>query len=81
VNKAGDQLDLLAGHFADADTAWSIGSFGVIAEFMRDADEDVALQRADGTISTITARGGLLIEAHDESARVTRPQCESARAP
>jgi hypothetical protein len=65
VNKADDQLDLLAGHFADIDTAWSIGSFGVIAEFMRDADEDVALQRADGAMSAITARGGLRIEAHD----------------
>jgi hypothetical protein len=65
VNKADGQLDLLAGQFADTDTAWSIGSFGVIAEFMRDAGEDVALQRADGAMSAITARGGLRIEAHD----------------
>ena len=65
VNKPEDHLGLLAVHFADTDTAWSIGSFGVIAEFMRDADEDVALQRADGAMSAITARGGLRLEPHN----------------
>jgi hypothetical protein len=43
VSKPDYQLDLLADRFADADTAWSIGSFGAIAEFMRDADEPRAV--------------------------------------
>ena len=33
---------------------------------MRDADEDVALDRADGAMSAVTARGGLRIEARDK---------------
>ena len=51
VNKPDDQPDLLAGHLSDAETAWSIGSFGAIAEFMRDADEDVVLDRVGGAIA------------------------------
>src|SRR5262249_60750818 len=66
VNKSDDQLDLLAGHLSDADTAWSIGSFGAIAEFMRDADEDVILERVRGAIAAVTARGGLRIVAHEK---------------
>ena len=66
VNKSDDQLDLLAGHLSDADTAWSIGSFGAIAEFMRDADEDVILERVRGAIAAVTVRGGLRIVAHEK---------------
>jgi hypothetical protein len=66
VNRLDDQFDLVAGHLADADTAWSIGSFGAIAEFMRDADEDVVLDRAGGAVAAVTARGGLRIIAHEK---------------
>jgi hypothetical protein len=65
VNKA-SLGDLLAGHVFDADTAWSIGTFGAIAEFMRDADEGVAIRQDSGAISAVTARGALRIEAHDQ---------------
>jgi hypothetical protein len=65
VNKPDDQVDLLAGHLSDADTAWSIGTFGAIAEFTRDADEAVALERIDGAIAAVTARGGLRLVAHE----------------
>ena len=61
-----DVVDFLAGQLADAETAWSIGGFGAIAEFMRTADEAVTLQCEEGSVSAITARGGLRIEAHDE---------------
>jgi hypothetical protein len=50
ANKAIDLFDLLAGHVFDADTAWSVGTFGAIAEFMRDADEGVVMRRESGTI-------------------------------
>ena len=42
-----DLLDFLANQLADADTAWSLGTFGAIAEFTRDADEAAAISRAD----------------------------------
>ena len=53
-----DLLDFLASQLADADTAWSLGTFGAIAEFTRDADEAAAISRADDMISAVTARGG-----------------------
>jgi hypothetical protein len=59
-------LDWLSAELADAETAWSVGSFGASAEFMRDAGEAMSLQRADGSISAVTARGGLRVEAHDK---------------
>lgn len=61
-----DVVDFLAGQLADAETAWSIGGFGAIAEFMRGADEAVTLQCEECSVSALTARGGLRIEAHDE---------------
>ena len=76
VNKPDDQPDLLAGYFADTETAWSIGSFGVIAEFMRDADEDCRLsQRADGAIAAVTARGGLRLRSAQQDAPVRLGIC------
>jgi hypothetical protein len=66
VSKPDYQLDLLADRFADADTAWSIGSFGAIAEFMRDADEHVVLDYGGSAIAAVTARGGLRLIAHEK---------------
>jgi len=63
VSEKTDLLDFLANQLADADTAWSLGTFGAIAEFTRDADEAAAISRADDMISAVTARGGLRIEA------------------
>jgi hypothetical protein len=65
MSGSGALLDWLSAELADAETAWSVGSFGAIAEFMRDAGEAMSLQRAGGSISAVTARGGLRIEAHD----------------
>ncbi len=59
-------MDGLAEQLADAETTWSLGTFGAIAEFVRDADELVALHREAGAISAVTARGGVRIEAHRE---------------
>jgi hypothetical protein len=65
VSGSAELLDFLAGQLADAETAWSVGTFGAIGEFMRDAGEAVAFQNADGSISAVTARGGLRIKARD----------------
>ena len=52
----------LAGQMADAETQWSLGSFGAIAEFARDDDEPVELSRG-GSLSAVTDRGAIRIEA------------------
>ena len=57
-------LEFLAERLADAETAWSLGTFGAIAEFTRDADETATFTRAEDMISAVTARGGLRIEVH-----------------
>jgi len=57
VSGSTDLLDLIAGQVADVETAWSIGTFGAIAEFTRDAEETAAFDRGTGAVSVVTARG------------------------
>jgi hypothetical protein len=52
-------FDLLADQLADPDTCWSLGTFGAIAEFMREADEPTRLLRDDPSLAAITERGGI----------------------
>lgn len=59
-------IDFLAGRLADAETGWSLGTFGAIAEFTRDANEPAALHQTSGMLAVVTARGGLRIEASPE---------------
>jgi len=49
--------DLIAHHLRDPETSWAIGTFGAIAEFHRDADEQVLLSGP----TAITSRGGIAI--------------------
>jgi hypothetical protein len=65
VTSAPILLDVLAEQLTDVETGWSVGTFGAIAEFRRDADEAATLHRTDDAISVVTARGGLRIRAHD----------------
>ena len=51
--------DLLSTALADVGNGWSIGTFGAIAEFRRDADEDADVRRRDGSQQVITARGAI----------------------
>jgi hypothetical protein len=57
-------MDFLADQLSDPETAWSLGTFGAIAEFVRDGGEAATLHRGDREISVVTARGGLRLEAH-----------------
>jgi hypothetical protein len=59
-------LDFLAEQLADPETAWSIGTFGAIAEFMREADEPTKISRGDATISAATDKGAIRINAHPQ---------------
>jgi hypothetical protein len=59
-------IDLLHAQIADADTQWSLGTFGGIAEFSRDRDEKVTLTRSETGAAAVTARGGIAIELSDD---------------
>lgn len=56
-------LAFFAEQMADPKTGWSLGTFGAIAEFTRDAGEPATLARGEGALSVVTARGGMRIEA------------------
>jgi hypothetical protein len=60
-----DVTGVLATHFADPATSWSLGAFGAIAEFMRDPHEPVVLESADAGLSAVTDRGGIRIRPVD----------------
>jgi hypothetical protein len=48
---------------SDVETAWSVGTFGAIAEFTRDAEEEAAIESRPRP--GFGGRGGLRIKAHD----------------
>lgn len=58
-------IDLLHEQIADADTQWSLGTFGGIAEFSRHRDEKVTLTQSAIGAAVVTARGGIAIDASD----------------
>jgi len=53
---------LLERHLRSSATHWHLGTFGVVAEFMRDPDEPVAYPDGDG-LAAFTARGAIRLEA------------------
>ena len=56
-------FELIADQLADPEAQWSLGTFGAIAEFMRDADEPAELVREEPVAAVVTPRGGIRIEA------------------
>lgn len=59
-------IELIAAQLEDPDAPWSLGTFGAIAEFMRDTDEPAEFERGDLSMSVVTPRGGLRLLAHPE---------------
>src|SRR5947207_4080594 len=59
--------DIIRREIANPDTQWSLGTFGAIAEFARDADEQVALTQSDDAIAAVTPRGGIALKPHQSS--------------
>ena len=57
---------LLTDHIADADTQWSLGAFGGIAEFSRDIGEPVELTASVDGVSAVTARGAIALKARSD---------------
>jgi hypothetical protein len=58
-----DFVEFLAEQAANSEVAWSLGTFGAIAEFTRDADEAATLDRDSDKISVVTAREALRLDA------------------
>ena len=56
-------FELIADQLADPEAQWSLGTFGAIAEFMRDADEPAGLVREDPVAAVVTPRGGIRLQA------------------
>ncbi len=55
---------ILGAQIANPATSWSLGSFGVIAEFVRDPDEPVVI--GEGGLAAATDRGAIRLRALDE---------------
>ena len=62
MNDVPSNFEFLAAQMADPGTNWSLGTFGAIAEFARDADEPLTLSRSDLALAAMTGRGGIRIE-------------------
>lgn len=61
MSKLRETAGLIAGHLENFGTQWSLGTFGGIAEFSRDRDEDARVDLTDESQSVVTARGGIRI--------------------
>lgn len=59
--------ELLSRALDDPCNAWSLGTFGAIAEFRRDADEPVERSRQPGWERWITSRGGIGVRTHRDA--------------
>ena len=59
TNSGFDAVTLLAAQLADCQTHWSLGTFGALAEFTRDADERATVTKDEGAVSVVTPRGGI----------------------
>ena len=55
-------FELIADQLADPEAQWSLGTFGAIAEFMRDADEPAEVVREEPVAAVVTPRGGIRLE-------------------
>jgi hypothetical protein len=56
---AKDVTSLIRTELATATTQWNLGTFGAIAEFLRDPDEPVAFGDEAGRLLAVTERGGI----------------------
>ncbi|MDD7939257.1 hypothetical protein PHK61_12610 [Actinomycetospora lutea] len=55
-------MDDLLAWVDDPDAGWSVGTFGALAEFLRDPDEAAAVTRTPGGASVATPRGGIAVD-------------------
>lgn len=55
--------ELLQREISNPETQWSLGTFGAIAEFVRDPGEPVRLNCSSDTVSAVTSRGAIVLKA------------------
>lgn len=60
--------ELLANALRDVDNGWSVGTFGAVAEFIRDRGEPHTSSSQDGCTQIVTARGGIRVTPRDDLA-------------
>lgn len=53
--------DLLRDQLVSAETQWNLGTFGAIAEFMREPGEPVQIRDEANRLSATTDRGGIAL--------------------
>src|SRR4051794_3513454 len=56
-------FELIVDQLADPHAQWSLGTFGAIAEFMRDPDEPADIVQDESSMSVVTLRGGIRLVA------------------
>jgi hypothetical protein len=54
-----ESFEFLAAHFGNPETQWSLGTFGALAEFVRDPEERARIEREALSVSAVTLRGGI----------------------
>lgn len=59
MNDPEDVRQLVRDHLGDPDSQWTVGTFGAIAEFMRDQSEPVVIVDEPRQMSVSTSRGGI----------------------
>ena len=59
-------MDDLLDWVDDPDAGWSVGTFGALAEFLRDPDEPADVVRAPRRASVVTPRGGVAVALTDD---------------
>lgn len=57
---------LLRAQLGDPASHWGLGSFGAIAEFLRDPEEEAFLDFSEAALSVVTRRGGILVSQHSQ---------------
>lgn len=60
-------IEAVADYVIDTGTQWDLGTFGAIAEFMRDEGEPAAIQRGDHMLAISTARGALHLDENPDA--------------
>lgn len=64
THETGGYLAAVRPFLEDCGAQWSMGTFGAIAEFLRDPGEAAAVSFSDGAASVATRRGGLRLDEH-----------------
>jgi hypothetical protein len=63
---AASAYDLIASQLDDPNAQWSLGTFGAIAEFMRDAAEPAEFTRDEQSIAVVTPRGAIRLDVRPD---------------